>query len=407
MTSVKLSDVIAPVYFETHRDIMAGGHTHYDISGGRGSGKSSFVSVEVVLLLISHKDTHAAVFRRYKNTLRTSVFAQYIWAVGMLGLSDKFTAHTSPMELIYKPTGQRIIFFGLDDEMKLKSIKPPFGYIAVTHFEEKDQFTGREQIRSVLQSTQRGGDDFWNFETYNPPISSKSWANVDALIQREDRLCIKTTYLDIPQAWLSPVFIDEAEYLRVTAPRAYEHEYLGIPTGTGGQVFERVTVREIDETFERLYRGIDWGWYPDPFAYVKCAYEPAKRRLYILEEYGANKQSNEQTASKLRRLGVGDGDLIIADSAEPKSISDYRAYGFNCRAAEKGPGTVEYSMKWLQSLEEIIINTSCPKAAKEFTQYEYERTRTGEILNVYPDRDNHFIDAVRYAMSTVWRKKGR
>ncbi len=304
------------------------------------------------------------------------------------------------------------MFFGLDDEFKFKSIKLPFGYIGITHFEEKDQFVGRQQIRTVLQSTQRGGESFWNFESYNPPVSAASWANADSLEERPDRYCHKSTYLDIPAAWLGSQFIAEAEYLRDTNLRAYEHEYLGKVTGTGGNVFENAVFRDITDEeiaqFDRIYMGVDWGWYPDPFAYVKCHYDSARKTLYLLDEYGCNKQSNEQTAAALRARGVTDSDIITADSAEEKSIADYRSYGLFCRPAEKGPGSVAYSMKWLQSLSEIVIDRRrCPKAAKEFAEYEYERTKSGDILNSYPDKDNHFIDAVRYALNPIWRKKGQ
>ena len=171
MSDIRLSEKIAPSYFPLVRDVFKHNHTHYDLSGGRGSLKSSTVSLIVPLLLISNPGTHALVLRKVANTIRDSVYAQYIWAIGELGMAGYWEAKVSPMELIYKPTGQKIMFRGADDPMKIKSIKVPFGYIAVTHFEEKDQFAGRAEIRNILQSTMRGGQKYWNFESYNPPIS--------------------------------------------------------------------------------------------------------------------------------------------------------------------------------------------------------------------------------------------
>lgn len=412
MTTCKISEIIAKPYHELHRAVREHKYTHYDLSGGRGSLKSSTVSIEVILTIIRNPRCHALVMRKVAATLRTSVFAQYQWAISMLGLDGKFIAHTSPMELIYKPTGQKILFFGADDAGKLKSIKLPFGYIGVTHFEEKDQFSGRAEIRTILQSTMRGGDLFWNFESYNPPVSASNWANMDSLEERPDRYQHKSCYLDMPREWLGEQFFTEAEMLKAQNPRAYEHEYLGVPTGTGGSVFENVVVREISDNerneYDRVYRGIDWGWFPDPFAYNEMFFDANRRRLIITDELHCNKKSNRQTADMLIAKGITSADLITADSAEPKSIGDYRSYGISCRAVEKGPDTVDYSMKWLQSLSEIIIDEKrCPETAKEFLQYEYERTKDGEIISGYPDKNNHHIDAVRYALSPVWRKKGR
>lgn len=413
MTSgVRLSEIIAPIYYKLHRAVQEHKYTHFDLSGGRGSLKSSTVSIEVILLIVAHPKCHALVMRKVANTLRTSVYAQYLWAIDMLGLRNYFIAHTSPMELIYKPTGQRILFFGADDAGKLKSIKLPFGYIGITHFEEKDQFNGRSEIRTILQSTMRGGDMFWNFESYNPPISQRNWANRDSLEERADRLCHKSIYLDVPKQWLGEQFFIEAEELKRLNERAYEHEYLGKAVGTGDNVFDNVVIRDVTNeeirTFDRLYRGIDWGWYPDPFAYTCMTYISSRHSLIIFDEYRCNRQSNEQTANALKARGVTENDMIICDSAEMKSIGDYRAFGLFAKPAEKGPGSVEYSMKWLQSLNQIVIDKKrCPKTAKEFLEYEYERDREGNAISGYPDKDNHSIDSVRYALNQVWKRRGQ
>lgn len=410
---IRLSKLIAPHFYSVHRAIKEHKYTHYDLAGGRGSTKSSFASIEVVLLIIRNPNTHAVVLRKVANTLRDSVYAQYIWAISMLNLEQYFICKVSPMEIIYKPTGQRILFRGLDDKAKIKSIKVSFGYIAIVHAEEKDQYAGREELRNVYQSVMRGGDKFWIFETYNPPISQNNWANMDSLINRPDRLTHKSTYLEVPKEWLGEQFILEAEHLKSINEKAYNHEYLGMAVGTGGNVFDNVVTKQITDEeikqFDRIYMGIDWGWYPDPFVWVKIYYNANQRKLYIFDEYRCNKKSNEETANALRKeKGVTNDDLIIADSAEQKSVADYRSYGLFCRGAEKGPGSVEYSMKWLQGLTEIIIdNKRCPHTAEEFLKYEYERTKDGEIISGYPDKDNHSIDAVRYAMSTVWKRKGQ
>lgn len=412
MSDILLSSVLGPAFYGLAHDVFRHGHTHYDLAGGRGSLKSSCVSLLVPLLLIQHPDAHALVLRKVANTIRDSVYAQYLWAIGELGMAAYWSAKVQPLELVYKPTGQKIMFRGADDPMKIKSIKVPFGYIAVTHFEEKDQFAGRAEIRTILQSTMRGGSTFWNFESYNPPVSRDNWANKDSLEQRPDRLCHHSTYLDAPPEWLGEQFLAEAEFLRQTNERAYRHEYLGEAVGTGGNVFENLDIRPITPeeraAFDRVRCGVDWGYFPDPWAFNRCHYDAARRVLYIFDELTALRQGNRETADLLLAHGLTRADLITADSAEPKSVADYNKFGLRCMGARKGPGSVEYSMKWLQSLVRIVIDPyTCPDTAKEFLGYEYERTRDGQIVSGYPDRDNHHIDAVRYATEPVWQVPGQ
>lgn len=409
MGHIKMSEMLAPVFYDLAKDVMRHGHTHYDIRGGRGSLKSSTVSLLVPQLLIANPNTHALVLRKVANTLRDSVFNQYMWAIAELGMAGLWYAKVSPMELIYRPTGQKIMFRGADDPMKIKSIKVPFGYIAVTHFEEKDQFSGRAEIRTILQSTMRGGDKFWNFESYNPPISRDNWANVDSAEDKPNRLCHISTYLDAPKSWLGEEFINEAEYLKHTDERAYQHEYLGLPVGTGGNVFEKLELREItdDEVkrFDRIYQGIDFGWYPDPFCFVRIYYDVARETLYLIDEHYVNKTSNEDNAAWIRERHYNDFP-ITCDSAEPKSIADLRASGLDARNAIKGPGSVEYGMKWLQRRNIVIDKRRTPNAYKEIVGYEYERNKDGEIISGYPDKNNHAIDAIRYGMEPVFRLYG-
>lgn len=409
MSEVKLSTVIGPSFYPLARDVFQHGHTHYDLSGGRGSLKSSCVSILVPTLVVANPDTHALVLRKVANTIRDSVYAQYLWAIGELGMAAYWDAKVSPMELIYRPTGQKIMFRGADDPMKIKSIKVPFGYIAITHFEEKDQFAGRPEIRNILQSTMRGGSKFWNFESYNPPISRDNWANKDSLEERADRLTHKSTYLEAPPEWLGEQFISEAEHLKATDERAYQHEYLGIAVGTGGNVFENLELREITDdevrTFDRIYQGEDWGWFPDPFAFIRLHYDRARETIYLIDEIYENKLTNDASGKIIISRGYND-TYVTGDSAEPKSVADHRSMGILAQAAVKGPGSVEYGMKWLQRRKIVIDKRRTPNAYREFVGYEYERNKDGDIISGYPDKDNHLIDATRYALERVYRQMG-
>lgn len=412
-----LSKCIGKAFYGVHKDIQSGKHTYYDLTGGRGSLKSSFVSVEIIYNMMKkeNKNKHAVVYRKVGDTLETSVFAQIEWAIDILGVSRLWKLTKSPMRAEYLPTGQKIIFKGLDKAAKSKSIKVPFGYIGYLWFEEFDEFSGEEEIRKVQQSVIRGGNDFVVFKSMNPPKSRQNWANdyIEKEKLREDVLVSQTTYLTSPKEWLGQQFIDDAEWLKMVNPKAYEHEYLGIPIGNGTEVFDNLEIRQITDEeiarFDRLYRGVDWGWFPDPFHYGCMYYDAARMLLYIFEEFRTNKMRNSETGKILKdKFNLGRYDVVTCDSSENKSIADYRSYGINARGADKGPDSVRYSMKWLQSLIKIVIDpVRCPETAKEFKKYEYELDKEGNPTSVYPDANNHSIDMTRYAMERVWKRKGR
>ena len=384
-------------------------YTHYEVIGGRGSGKSSWTSLTVVRLVMEHPDVHALVLRKVGNTLRDSVYNQYLWAIEQLGVSEFWEAKKSPMELIYLLTGQRILFRGADDPSKIKSIKPSFGYIGITHFEEKDQFSGRSEIDSILQSTMRGGNEFWNFETYNPPRSKDNWANKDSLEERPNRVQHRSTYLDLDDlAWLGEAFIEEAESLKKRDEGRYQNEYLGIPVGSGGSVFENLEQRVITDEelrhFDNIFQGVDWGWFPDPYAFIRLHYDKKRETIYLIDEHFGQKISNEQSAKWILDKGYNDVQTTC-DTAEPNSISDYRSLGVNAKDAQKGPSSVEYAMKWLQGRTIVIDRQRTPHAYEEFVNYEFEKNRAGEWISGYPDKNNHTIDAVRYALERETRRR--
>ena len=263
--------------------------------------------------------------------------------------------------------------------------------------------------RSVI----RGGEDFIVFRIYNTPTSSQHFVNKEKKIPKADRLVHRSTYLDVPKEWLGQKFIDEAEYMKSINEKQYRNIYLGEETGTGGNVFENIELRDITDeeinTFDYIYMGIDFGWFPDPLAWTKMCYNPSQRTLYIFDEFVVNKMSNEDVWNYLKEnKGVTEDDPIIADSAEPKSIGDFKSYGAFIKGADKGPGSVDYSMKWLASLSKIVIDVNrCPKSAEEFSTYEYEQDKDGNYISGYVDANNHCIDSVRYALNGIWKKKGQ
>ena len=347
--------------------------------------------------------TNAVVLRRYGVTLRDSVFAQILWGLHVLGVSHLWRATVSPLALTYKKSGQQILFRGADDPMKVKSIKVPIGYIKYAWYEEVNEFEGEEKIRSLNQSLMRGGRNFAFFYTFNPPPSSRNWCNQYVSVSHPGTMVVHSTYLTVPREWLGEPFIIEAEHLKETKPTAYAHEYLGEVTGTGGEVFDNVNFVELpDEVidrFDRIRRGIDWGYATDPFVYNECHYDKTRRRLYIFRELHQVRLKNRKAAELIKPLAGS--RRITCDSAEPKSIDEMRDFGLNVAGAKKGPDSVEYGIKWLQDLEEIIIDpVRCPETAREFSGYELDRDKDGNFKAGFPDHDNHHIDAIPY-LNTV------
>ena len=430
---INLKNCIIPMYFDVMDDILDHKHVHYVFAGGRGSTKSSFVGEMIPLIIISNPKVHAVCFRKVANTIQNSVFSQVVWSIYQLGIESLFRIpKTYSTPIVYLPTGQKIYFMGLDDPMKVKSIKPEFGYIGITWFEELDQYVGENELRTVTQSTMRGGELFWDFRTFNPPISKNNWANEYAedceIYRQKNTLLIRNTYLDVPPEWLGTEFINEAEELKTINPRAYEHEYMGKAIGTGGDVFDNAKDLDMEQlvdvvdsrgdvvnkvpmyqTFDHIYCGIDWGFALDPFRFVKCHFDRTRLDLYIFDEYSAYKARNQVIFNDLFEdlKKVDREQMIIADSAEPKSIADFKTFGAFIKPANKGPDSVRYGIKWLQGLRNIYIDKHrCPETYREFVTYEYEKDRDGNFISAYPDENNHSIDAVRYALERYANRRG-
>lgn len=399
----RMTELIAPTYYPVHHDLRRAGHAEYWFKGGRGSAKSSFISIEIVLGLLRDPTANAIVYRKVANTLRDSVVEQLLWAAEQLGVGEYFRCKLSPLEMVYLPTGQKILFRGADDPGKSKSIKLSRGRFGYLWFEELTEFAGMDDIRTIKQSILRGTNHTAVLYSYNPPKSARNWVNEEALVPRADRLVHESSYLDLPPQWLGEAFLNEAEQLRRTNDRAYRHAYLGEVTGNGGQVFENLSLRRISEEERnggRVFNGLDFGFAVDPDAFIRVSFDARLKKLCVLDEFRGVRTPVERLAEEVsRRAGR---EIVWCDSADPRMIAQLRERGLSALAAKKGPNSVCSGIRWLQDLAEIAIDPEhCPWAAREFSAYEYEQSPTGEFLPDYPDRDNHLIDACRYALQTV------
>lgn len=410
---VDLKEVIAPAFYNVFWDILDEKHTYYDLYGGRGSTKSSFVGVMIPFLMMQDAEngvmSNAVIFRKVGNTLRESVYEQIAWGIDALNANDLWSASVSPMQYTYKPTGQKIIFRGLDKAKKTKSIKTSKGYFKYLWFEELDEFSGIEEIRTVQQSVLRGGSKFVVFKTFNPPISRSNWANVYVNEPRSDSYRHKSDYRTVPIKWLGQQFIDDAEHLKNTNPRAYEHEYLGIPVGLGTNIFELLEIRTITDEeiqkYQSIYQGQDWGWWPDPKAFIRAAYVPNQEKVVLLDEMGGCKIRVAAMADQIIEKQYDDYSIYCGVD-EDESVIDFRDAGLPARKAIVTPGSRKYTFEWLQCRTIVIDPVRTPRAYKEIIEYEHEIDGNGEVIADYPDGNDHWIDALRYSISPIAMRRG-
>lgn len=429
--------LLAPPYLALHRDVERDEGLERWLRGGRFSGKSSVISLEVAYGLMRHPERSAFVMPKIGQDIEGGVFEQMLWAFRRLGCEGEWVATRRPCRLARPSTGQVVTFRGGDRSDKTKAIKAPAGtYYAYQWISEVDQFGGMADVRTVLQSVTRDAPEgavYFRFFDYNPPRSRDAWVNehVARVAAGDPGAAISTTYLDMPREWVPDQVYRDAEALRELDEDAWRHEWGGEATGYGAEVFQRVEVRPVTDAEKRRlqYRlyGVDWGFSVDPWVWVECAYDASSRTLYVLRELSGTGLSNAETArmalgamsSPVYEAGyepVGDARAdagravmdpepyaeVMCDSAEPKSVADWRAEGLNAVAVPKqGAHNVRSSTRWLQDRAAIVVDPSCALAARELTCYQYALTRDGKPTGMLPDADNHAIDALRYAVARL------
>lgn len=400
---VPLTQSIAPHFYGLWHSCKKFEFLDYWLIGGRGSTKSTFVAFRILYGLLEDPMANAVCYRQVKTDIRDSVMSQFIWCIYKLRLENYFRVHTSPARIVYLPTGQMILFRGMDDPSKTKSIKVPRGYIKYSWFEEGDQYDGIEAMNTATISTMRGGDVFQNFVSYNPPESQINWINVEAVKQQSLRYVHRSDYRGVPREWLGEPFIQKAEAMLAENERMYNHVYLGEVTGTGSEVFSNLKIRAITDDEIREVRnprhGLDFGFENDPCALMTCGYDAKRKTILIWDEWVAHGKFEEDIYQEILRRGM-QNQIITADSAEARAIARLQSMGARrMQKCYKAGGYVADGLKWLRSAKQIIIDpVRCPIATREFSQYEFEKLRDGTPRNEYPDRNNHCIDAVRYAL---------
>lgn len=407
---LNLSELICPAFYDVHKAIRNETHSEIWLSGGRGSTKSSFTAIQIVLGIIQDPNANAICLRKVGDTIRTSLLPTFLWAIEILDAYESFRHTVSPAEIIYIPTGQKIILKGLDDPLKLKSVKAKRGYFKYLWFEEAPEFNGMEEIRNVEQSVLRGGDKFVEFITYNPPNDPAAWVNEESSVSYPERLVHHSNYLDVPREWLGEKFIEKADRLKQSDPIKYRHEYMGEAVGRAEQIvfygkwqekaFDTPPVSELYQN--RFFYGADFGFANDPSTILRCFIreENKKLNLYVDYEAGGVGIEFEDMPALYDKIPDIRRWSIYGDCARPETISYLSRKGFRIEGAPKGSGSVEDGVEYIRSFDRIFIHPRCVKLIEEMTKYSFKVDKhTQEILPVLVDDWNHYIDALRYALA--------
>lgn len=424
INGVAQKNVIAPCYHHLVPMMQRGESTHFVLKGGRGSAKSSFCAIQVVAHILTHPLDHAVVLVKVARNIKDSISNNLLWAIELFGLEEAFTLNKTTRQLTYTPTGQTIMFKGCDNPSKLKSIKPPplkkngsesspSGRFGVLWFEELDQFSCADEVRSVVLSFLRGaGDESRQIIMYsfNPPQRLSHWLNAEFLLA-SGQVVTHTTYLDTPREWHTAAFLAETEDLKEKNERSYRATFLGEIISQGREVFENVANEPISDEFiasrERTQKGVDWG-FRDPMVALECWYDKENLIVYVFKEFYKTRASIESLAEWMLKETSPKG-RVLCDSAEPRNIKQLKDLGItNASAVSKGSGSVRSSLVWLSlHCAKIVVDAKrCPNTHRELISYEFEQNRDGVVNDEPPDKNNHAIDALRYAMERIMKARG-
>ncbi len=410
----KLSELLPPKFHSVWRATLNSDILNIVCKGGRGSGKSSDIAHIITQLLMRYA-VNAVGIRYVDNTLEQSLYEQMKWAIEQQGVSYLFKFNKSPLRITYIPRGNYMIFRGAQNPERIKSLKDSRFPFAIGWIEELGEFKNEDEVTTITNSLLRGELDnglFYKFfYSYNPPKRKQSWVNkkYETSFQPKNTFIHHSTYKDNP--FISKEFLSEVEAARQRNPRRAEWEYDGKAIGSGVVPFDNLQVKpgcitdEMVANFDNIRNGLDFGYATDPLAYVRWHYDKKKNGIYAIDEIYGVKMSNREFANKAHEKGYG-ADETFADSAEPKSIDELvNEHGMaRVKGVKKGPDSVQYGEEWLDDLDFICIDPlRTPNIAREFENIDYQVDKDGNPKPRLEDKDNHTIDATRYAFSNDMR----
>lgn len=371
--------------------------------GGSSSGKSVSLAQRAVLDVFNG-DRNYLIVRNVQNTLRRSTWNEVMKAINSFKLGPYFQDNKTDLTITCILNNKQILFAGLDDPEKIKSITPIDGVVTDIWVEEATEceYAAIKQLDKRLRGISKVKkrltlsfnpilQEHWIYKEY-----FNIWEDNKQYVEKDDTSILKTTYRD--NRFLTEDDIEALE--NETDSYYYEVYTLGNWGVLGAVIFKNWIVEDltdIEENFDNYYNGVDWGFANDPYAFIRVHFDKSRKRLYVCDEIYETELSNEASADLIRP--IVNRELVTCDSAEPKSVNDYVTYRINAESAKKGPGSIEHGIKFLQDLE-VIISPKCQNTKNEFSKYKFKEDKNGNVLPRPVDKDNHLIDALRYALES-------
>lgn len=394
-TKIAINDAYVP-YFENTARIQI-------YFGGSSSGKSVFVAQRTVLDILKGERNYL-VCRAVGRTLRKSVINQIEQVISELGVSAQFDVNKTDGLITCRRNGCQILFVGLDDTEKIKSIVPAKGVLTDIWVEEATE-VDRDAIKQLIRR-QRGGDEAIRKRltmTFNPIYKSHwiytdyfsviAWADDQTEYQTPELSILKTTYKD--NYFLTPQDVIDLES---ETDEYYRDVYtLGKWGILGDVIFKNWRTEDLSDRLDQFVNhrnGLDFGFSRDPAAIAATHYDRARKTIYIYGEVYERGLTNDVLAQEAKNL-VGQ-QYIYCDSAEPKSIAELQQHGVSALATKKGKDSINFGIQWLQQ-QTIIVNSKCFNARNELSIYHWKKDKDGNAIRQPVDKDNHLMDSLRYA----------
>ncbi|WP_278553604.1 PBSX family phage terminase large subunit [Parvimonas micra] len=368
--------------------------------GSRASKKSTTTAMNLIYRIIEYPESNALVVRKTYRTLLDSCFAQLKWAVNRLGVKDYFDFKLSPLEIIYKPTGQKILFRGLDDPLKVTSVTVDVGSLCFLWIEEAYEIMSESDF-DMLDESIRGEVPKGHFKqitlTFNP-WNEKHWIKGRFFDKADkDVLAITTNYTC--NEWLDRSDLNVFERMKENNPRRYQVAGLGNWGIVDGLIYENFEERQFTLEEIKDYKtvaGLDFGYTNDPTAFFIGFLDKKDSILYVWDEMYSKGLSNKKIYENIKNMGYSK-EKITGDSAEPKSIDELKGYGLRIKGAKKGKDSILNGIQWIQDLK-IVIHPRCNNFLTEISNYQWDKDKFGKALNRPIDDFNHLLDAMRYAL---------
>ena len=376
------------------------------VKGSRRSKKSKTMALWTISSIMEYPESNMLVVRKVFRTLKDSCFTELKWAIKRLHVEAWWEIKESPLEMTYKPTGQKIYFRGLDDPLKITSIAVEVGALCWMWIEEAYEITSEADFDTLAESM-LGDLPEGLFKqitlTFNP-WNEKTWIKKRFFdVKADSILALTTNYLC--NEWLSPEDVKVFEEMKERNPRRYSVAGLGNWGIVDGLVYENWREEYFDHTDEAWQKehphllsafGLDFGYTNDPTTLFCGLLDKEKKQLFVFDEMYKKGLSNRRIAESVQEMGYGK-ERITADSAEPKSIDELKSLGLRVKGAKKGKDSIQNGIQWIQDLE-IIVHPRCVNFITEIGNYTWDKDKFGNKLNVPIDDFNHLMDAMRYAL---------